>query len=412
MPKVSSTVTRSKAVRWIAILFGATFTAHGAPGNGETAAPGPQPEQVQTVHLEYQEAGYSVVNCSIPIVIRSTPFPKEPALGRDKVIRGNLQLGSGASNPIAFVWNRTAGKLYLDLNRNLDLTDDPAGVFASQAGSSPSDYQVFDDVRLPFQTPSGNRRVLVDLSFLSYMSQSNCSAAVRSFWQGKLTLQNKDWQVGIIENDFNSSVSPEGCHLLFRPWEAGNKPFNTSAGSLDTFPFARKLFIHDHAYQMDCTPEASGDNPRLALQFSEQHPALGELNITGSFIQRLILEGGTYLVVIDNPGAKVRVPMGGYSQPKVWLKKGAAEAFHDPRPQPSRGMIVIEEKRPAVLVAGGPLTNSVVVTQRGATLNLRHQLLGAGGQVYTRPHRDRSHPPTFAVYRSGKKIGSGKFEFG
>ena len=74
-----------------------------------------------------------------------------------------LQPGGGASNSIAFAWDRTAGKLHLDLNRNLDLTDDPAGVFGCPEKNYSRNYQTFTNIHLSFKTPAGSRQVLADL---------------------------------------------------------------------------------------------------------------------------------------------------------------------------------------------------------------------------------------------------------
>ena len=47
-----------------------------------------------------------------------------------------LQLGGGKATRWVLRGTAAAGKLYLDLNRNLDLTDDPAGVFSCERGFS------------------------------------------------------------------------------------------------------------------------------------------------------------------------------------------------------------------------------------------------------------------------------------
>ena len=46
-------------------------------------------------------------------------------------------------------------------------------------------------------------------------------------------------------------------------------------------------------------------------------------------MQRVTLEGGPYLVVLDKPEATVKVPVGRYRPAKVCLKKGDAEAYLD-----------------------------------------------------------------------------------
>ena len=149
----------------------------------------------------------------------------------------------------------------------------------------------------------------------------------------------------------------------------------------------------------------------MRVRFTEQTPSLGELKITGDFVQRATLEGGPYLVVLDRPQAVVKVPVGSYGQAKVCLKKVDTEAHLDGAGQYASGRITVNDKRPAVLTAGGPLTNSVSITRRGKNLSLNYQLLGAGG-AYQLVNQDRLHPPEFTVYQGDKKVASGRFEFG
>ncbi|MCX6630821.1 MAG: hypothetical protein NTW28_24660 [Candidatus Solibacter sp.] len=51
-------------------------------------------------------------------------------------------------------------------------------------------------------------------------------------------------------------------------------------------------------------------------------------------------------------------------------------------------------------------------TRQGKRLYLKHELVGAGGEVYTLGTVDRAKPPEFVVYQAGRKVGTGKFEFG
>jgi hypothetical protein len=407
-------VARPSAVLWIVFFCGAAWVASAAPGGDATAAANPPSGQVQTADLEYTEVGYSFIDRYVPVVTRSTPFPKEPAFGPGKVYRGDLRLEGGVSNSISFIWNPAAGKLYLDLNRNLDLTDDSNGVFTCREQDYSQSYQTFTNVHLPFKTLFGSRETLVDLNLNRYGSRPGCTAAGRSFWQGKVTLQDVEWQVGVVENPFDRSGSTEGSHLLLRRWAARNEPFNTYPGSSVTVPFPRKLFFQDQAWRLDCTNGPPEKNERLKLRFAAEQPALGELKITGDFIQRVVLPDGPYLVVLDQPEPVVKVPVGRYSQPGVWLKKGGAEAYASretvsPRPQK---WITVDEKKPAALTAGGPLTNSVSLSRQGKYLQLNYQLLGAGGEVYQLAQVDRSHPPAFVVYKAGRQIASDKFRYG
>lgn len=398
----------SGTVFWAAFLCEVMLPIRGSPAAAFADASftaGP------SVRLDYQEAKSSVMNWTVSITPQPAPFKKEPAVAAGKVMRGRLQFGGHNGGSIAFVWLRSAGKLFLDLNRNLDLTDDVEGIFATRE-PAPAVTQSFVGVRLPFQTPTGVRPVLVDLSFWSYGSRLSCSAALRSYWQGKLILQGVEWQAGIVRDPVSKFSSSQAGHLLLRPWEERNKPFGADAGSLEILPFSPNLFIRDHAYRLDCREGSGGDSAELKLQFTEQKTTLGELRVSGDFVHRILLEGGRYLVVIDNPEGPVRVPAGRYTERKVWLRKDHAEACRKPAAQPDGTPLVIDANKPMTLVAGGPLTNSVSISRRGRNLRLSYQLVGAGGDVYQLLGPDRAKTPEFTVYHGSKLIASGKFEFG
>ena len=390
----------------LGLALGAVLSTQAQEVTGDTKLAGSQPV---VADLDYREVDYVVSNWGLLIADWSSTFKKEPALRGGKVIRGTLQLSIGTTNGMAFAWDRTAGKLYLDLNQNLDLTDDAAGVFS--CGRSFNDnYQTFTNVRLPFKTAVGDRPMLADLNFYDY-GRPSCNVAMRSFWQGKVTLQNAEWQVGLLANPLDQRASLESGSLLLRPWADRNKVFSLYGGALEAVPFSRNLFVGNQAYQLRCTNGLQGGVITAQVLFTEQRPKLGELKITGEYVQRLTLEGGPYLVVFDRPGAAVKVPIGSYGQAKVCLQKGNAQAYLDGRTQPAGGRVVVSENASATLGLGGPLTNSVSVRRQGRKLALNYQLVGAGGP-YQMVNQDRSHPPEFTVYQGDKKVGSGKFEFG
>lgn len=412
MSLVARVVAASDVVWLTVFLFGAGFTGDAASGGEATAGVSPQAGLVQTAELEYGEAGYEVINRSVPVANRSAAFPKEPAFKSGKVFRGDFQLPGGTNSSVSFAWDPAAGKLYLDLNRNHDLTDDPAGIFACREKGYSNFYQTFTNVHLSGNTLAGRRNTLVDLNLYQYASGLHCSAAVHSFWQGKMTLQGQEWQAGVVENPSGQSVTVGNGYLLLRPWAARNEPFNTDSSSSVTFSFPGKFFFRNQAYRLDCTGEAPGESAKLTLRFTGEQPALGKLNITGDFIQRLVLQNGPYLVVLDQPESVASVPVGRYSRPGVWLKKGDAEAYRDSSSSRSDKWITVDEEKPAVLAVGGPLTNSVSINRQGKYLRLNYELLGAGGEAYQLAQADRSRPPEFAVYQGDRKIASGKFAYG
>ncbi len=388
------------------------------------------PSPVSAVaHLEYQETAYTLNNLGVSSSQQSVVFKHEPAAAAGKVFRGTLNFGDNPSNAIAFLWQRDAGKLYLDLNRNQDLTDDPAGVFSAQ-GTAPPGYQnrTFADVHLILTTSWGPCPVLANLVFWDYGADSGCSVALRSFWQGKLTLAGQDWQVGMLPTIWSKNghrdISIENGHLLLRRWEKRDQAFNAFNGSLDTVPFWQKLFFDGHAYQLNWVAEPQSSNepgPNLglakrpalqaSLQFVEQSVPLGEMKITGKYIQRLTLSGNSgnpWFAILDQPAGTVRVPTGSYTQPGIQLEQNGVQAYGLAR----QVSVLVNGQTPATLEVGGPLTNSVAVTRHRSDLRLDYQLLGAGGQAYQLASVNRQNPPEFAIYHGGKKLATGSFEFG
>jgi hypothetical protein len=414
---------------------------------------------VTTVPLEYQETSFQFLYRKVPVERRLARFAKEPVLDPGPVVRGVLKFGGNPSNAVPFVWHGGAKKLFLDLNRNQDLTDDPAGVIpATMLWSAGPSYihQMFTNVPLAFPTSSAGAPMLVDLELGMDMirrpGEPLFTACLRSYWQGKVTREGHDWQVGLMQNLSAQPGSFEHGELLLRPWEERAKRFvascevpedtlavgwlgkNWMMRASDALAFSPKVFFEGRACQLDWSAEPRGREEKLALRVTEQPTALGELRITGSFIERLVLTGGPYVVVLAQPPASVKVPPGRYQPYRVWLKQGKGRAYFDfgvpqsgmanvveeisgsqmpvlspPRPEEA---VVVDEGRAAVLAVGGPLTNCVSATHRGRNLLLSYRLIGAGGGEYRLASWGDGKPPRFTIERLGKRIGSGQFEFG
>ena len=180
----------------------------GTPLRAADSVPARSPSSnTTTVALEYQETSNAFLFRNVPIECRSAPFPKEPAPVSGPVVRGVLKFGDNPSNAIPFVWQTGAKKLFLGLNRNPDWTGDPAGMFSARVlwSSEPTFLiQMFTNVHLSFPATSGGAPMLVDLRFCLDTArrpgQPLCNAALRSSWQGKVTLEGHDWQVGLVQN--------------------------------------------------------------------------------------------------------------------------------------------------------------------------------------------------------------------
>lgn len=141
----------------------------------------------------------------------------------------------------------------------------------------------------------------------------------------------------------------------------------------------------------------------------DQGQKVGELNLQGQHIERLVLsqkDGGRKK--FDKPGETIKLPVGEYRLQEVRLQGGYSCGITTPISDAN--WVTVGQDKPAVLKVGAPLKQTVELKRQGSLLVLNYKLLGAAGEKYTQA--DRNKPPTFTVYKAGKEIASGKFEFG
>ena len=361
-----------RRVAWLAALFLATLASSPAQG-----------AEVLTVPLTYCEITNSIfvddlLFRDVPVRARPNPFAKEPAVGASAVSRGVLSFGGGSSNAVSFLWQTGARRLFLDLNRNHDLTDDaPGPLFGRPTGPQAHwiAHQVFTNVHLAFPATSAGAPLMVDLNCIQ-IGNSNVpmvNVMARSYWRGKVAVAGAEWEVGLLPNLSDQPGSFRRGQMLLRPWEERQKlfygwcdpvdawalPFEYRCRALkaaDAFEFSPRVFFEGRAWEVDWGAEPATGEGGFAVRLREQQPALGELKITGRFVDRVVMTGGPYAVVLVRPGPSVQVPAGRYYQPSLWLKQGRQTAYFNSLPrsgQPTISDPRLGGVRPALRGGGG-----------------------------------------------------------
>ncbi len=362
-----------------------------------------------TIDLEYTVAALPVRYHRVVFQRQTERFTKEPDFGSETVQRGRLQIGSSPDQAVGLIWSSRQGKLYLDLNRNKDLTDDSGGVYTCQELGYRGSRETFTNVLLTFPTSVGAHRQVLDLYFYQYRNDISVSAQLRSFWTGKLALQDEEWQIGLVEGSPDQIGATSDTLLLLRPWSEHDQPFNTDNGTLEAFRTPTRLFFLNRLYEVKLACQKRGDAPAFQVQLTEQPATLGNLELAGESIHRLILRDNGTTIVLDDPPRQVQVPLSTYTESHLQLKR-AQQAAHRTSTQSERRSLAIRANEQAVLKAGGPLTNQVTVRQAGRQLRLSYTLIGADGYQY-RLQGPRKNP-RFAIFQGGQQIASGQFEFG
>jgi hypothetical protein len=398
----------------------------------------PSPGAV-VVHLQYREVDYVPLAREIEVTLGTT-FSKEPAFKSGNVFRGLFKLGADTNQFVPFAWDMDRQQLYLDLNRNRDLTDDPAGVLKGGGEG----LQLFRSVRLPFPSREGTYQVLVDAHVFEQEGKPRVFLYVRSLWEGALELNGKKWYVAVIERAdgrVGPAVSPTEIsdRMVLRPWAEREQsclwwhatlplvhaldhvklvtfPYRYAGNAevFDAFNLPARLFFQRQAYRLDYRVERSDGVANLALSLTPVQAPLGKVHMAGEFIRRVVLDNGMapdgFTAVLDRPAGAVEAPVGDYARQLVLLQR---EGFTNVAAGIGTNRLSVAAAEVARLRAGGPLTNQVEVESTEAgTVSLRYRLVNDGGMGFHLAFRDEQKPPGLEIRQEGRLVGSGSFEYG
>ena len=408
-------------------------------GQGETSAGSELSPAAPVAHLEYHEVDFAPLAWEIGVE-RGASFSKEPVYSRAGVFRGLMRLGNITNMFMPFAWDSRQQRLYLDLNRNRDLTDDPAGVFTGTG----QDVQLFRGILLEFPSKQGPYQVRVDAHVFEQGGTARVFLYVRSVWDGAIELNGKKWYVAVIDRPDGRlgpalSAKEISDRMVIRPWAQRDKPFlwwhatlphmhDLSHVKLVTFPyryagnaevfdafnFPARLFFEGQAYRLDCRIERTGTRAGLELSFQPFQAPLGKLHLGGDFIHRIVLDGGSLpddiTAVIDAPAAEIQVPMGIYARQLVLLQRAGGTNFAIGL---GTNRLEVTETNGVRFDAGGPLRNQVEIARAsGGTVSLQYRLANAANIGFHLAVHNEEAPPQLAILQADAQVGRGQFEFG
>jgi hypothetical protein len=390
-------------------------------------------------HLQYREVDFAPLACEIE-VHRGARFTKEPAFSGPDVFRGSFCLGPDTNLFLPFAWDARAHRLYLDLNRNRDLTDDPAGVIAATDRRG----ELYRGLPLEFPSPDGPYRILVDAHVLASREAPRVILLVRSLWEGTVELSGKQWYVAVIGKPDGrlgpaASLEDINSRLILRPWAERDKPFlwwhatlpyaqsldlvklvtpahrcAANAEVFDAFNLPAKLFLQDQTYRLSCRVEPGGAPAGLALSFEPVRAVLGRVRVDGDFIRRIVLDGSgapdQFTAVVDAPGAEVQVPVGVYGRQIVRLQCDGGTNIAIGL---GANRVAVTETNAAIFNAGGPLRQTVEVGDAASGIaSLQYRLANAAGLRFRVAFHNEKAPPQLVIRQRDTLVEEGRFRFG
>ncbi len=387
--------------RLLAVVGIALFCLLGFPASTALSEELSQPVE-HVFDLEYVPSGFSL---QVPMVrwLEKVTFEREPDFGQRDIVRGLLPTGLEERNFVGFAWDRSEGKLYLDLNRNRDLTDDPDGVF--QSGST-RQYQTFEGIGLEVQLDSVRLPYVIRMTIYDFgRGGTHCNINVVSGFSAEIELYGERWYLAVVDN--MDGKLGRGDNFVLKPV---NLDFGLGHEQL-SLSVPETVFFDGRNCDLSFEFQPGETKPSLRVTLTELERPMGQLDIEGKFISRLVLEAGSSLVLLDLPEESVSIPADNYRCRDIYLYDGQVGLFRAGNVG-RVGSISVRENESVTLKIGAPLNNAVEVKRTGNILTLNYKLVGEGGQSYEALRGRSENPPTFAIYKGDKEIASGKFEYG
>ena len=361
-----------------------------------------------TFELKWQKDGfYDSLAASLD---RSEPFAKEPDFGTRKVLRGELNFGpSEKAEKMGFAWDKSEGKLYVDLNRDGDLTNDPKGILGKEKNQSDS-YQTFPVFPFSFSTGLGVYQYQLRSSMQSYSwGYKRAEFCLDSGYSGKAELYGKQWTVnvddklaGVIQQNSNISVFSID---------------NSASNSMSTLPLPKSLFLDGRCYEVRFEFKKSEQpSPSLWCTLREKTVSLGKLRIESKWVNKLVFGDHEILILPDPVEGMVTVPAGNFTVKQCSLNYDKEKKSTISPTRLNEIMVAVPVTGESVLRIGGPLNHQVKIQRTGRMLKFDYELVGAGGETYyvraIGGEDNSKKPPSIAIYKDNMQVGAGSFEFG
>ncbi len=360
---------------------------------------GPGALQAKTFALQ-RRTNETSASFSLPLGKAEVLFKKEPDYAGEKVVRSVLYVAPGQKEYIGFACDFESNKLYLDLNRNLDLTDDPDGVFESNG----NDYgRTYSGISIPVEQAGRRREMVVDLQI---WGDKWGRYTVQSSWEGDaVAIGKKTWRVSVVD-DGDGVITAEDP--LFLTPMADDFEADDGENRIELrAPF--RLVLDGEPF--DLSYELSADGSSLALAVAPGSGRLVDVDLRGEGIERLTMQDGETAGIFFGPGAAIRIPAGHYGASVcVRVGEGKQTSLWNAWNVPHQ----VREAGGDPWLVGGPLVSKLTCKAAGDRLRFDQAATGAGGEKYSLASSSGKSlgKPKLRVKKGGEVIHVGEFEYG
>jgi hypothetical protein len=361
-----------------------------------------------TFELKWQEEGFfDSMEASLD---RSEPFSKEPDFGSRDVLRGELSFGtSGHESQMGFAWDKLEGKLYVDLNRDEDLTNDPNGVLESNDTRAGQYYnQNFPVFPLSFSTDLGVYHYRLRSFMQSYSGDyKRAEFRVNSGYSGKTELNGRQWRIKV--NDKLMGMIQRGNKFSISPSD------NPASNAMSSLPLPENIFIDGRCYEIGFEfKKSENPSPSLWCTLRGKIISTDKLQIESKWISRLVFGNSEILILLEPVEGIAIIPTGNYTVKQCNLKYDKEKPVISPA-RLNEIKVTVSDNSENILRIGGPLKSQVSIQRTGKVLKFDYELVGAGGEKYDAQQiaqYNNEKKPSVAIYKGDMQLATGEFEYG
>ena len=353
--------------------------------------------------LAYRAAGFNLC-LTINLQRAEVNFRKEPAYAGTHIMRGAIPLSADSKQFIGFALDAGSGTLYVDANSNLDLTDDPNGIYKA---NFPGAARFFEGVTIE---PSNGDLKRKYVGTLYCYEDRFCQFTVQSGWVGTITANGAAYQIGIADNLDGKLDSSDTVWIRPAPGASDSAP--TTGRSVraadgdysESAALPAYVCLKDRAFTLQAAFGTDDGQTTIRIALGGPTVSQSELRVVGDGIAAVALNGNPSVLLVD-PAGSVRMPEGSYSIRTIVLRdKATCRAGYS-----GATNVSVIKGEPSELKAGGPLRQYIGTMRSGSTLQLSYRLEDAAGREYTVPV---SNAPRFKVLKGDRVVASGQFEYG
>lgn len=370
-----------------------------ATGAGLLVAPGSL--LGATFVLEYQTNGPSA-DFPLPLEKSEIRFKNEPEYAGAQVVRSHFSVAPGPQGPMGFACDPEGQKLYLDLNRNLDLTDDPEGIRESRPGSGGRE---FPHIAISIEQAGRRREIAMDLQI---NGDNQGRYTIRSSWgSDAVDIGGKTYRAAVVD-DGDGVIGPADF-LFLEPvgdeFEAVGDP-----GKRVELQAPASLVLDGQPYALAFALDRDGKSMELSIVPAAEE--LVDVPVTGKGLERLTLQNEGRAALFFAPESTIRLPAGRYGA-EVWVRAGAGDTTSLWKSR-RVSLDVREGDNQKPWGVGGPIVRKLTCSMAGSCLTFDQAATGADGETYSLVNSPGQAPekPKLRVKHEGEIIHVGEFEYG